>query len=77
MGGLGAFTDDITATFNTALSSVTNAFPGPNALWWIGGTAVAAFLLLGRSGGAEYRYEKKKLRQRYQTYGGRLASRFA
>jgi hypothetical protein len=70
--GMGDFTSDyITPT----MTYIEDAFTGPNKMWWIGGAAVAAFILFGRAGGAEYRYERKKLREKYQTYGQRAMAR--
>lgn len=72
MAGLGDFTSDY---ITPVLSTVEAGFTGPNSMYWIGGTLLAAFLLLGRPEGAEYRYEKKKLRAKYRTYGQAAYSR--
>ena len=72
--GLGDFNSDY---ITPAVTYIEEAFSGPKSMYWIGGTVLAAFILFGRSGGAEYRYEKKRLRERYKTYGRRAFERVA
>lgn len=72
MSGLGDFTSDY---ITPIVSTIEGAFTGPYAMYWIGGVAFAAFMLFGRSGGAEYRYERKKLREKYKSYGQRAFDR--
>jgi hypothetical protein len=74
MSGLGDFTSDY---ITPAISYIESAFTGPNAMYWIGGTVLAAFFLFGRPESAEYRVARKQLRAKYKTYGQRAYSRLA